>query len=344
MSLGYIRIAVFVGLAAILSGCDEWFSHQRAFEVTVDLTVEGQRMQITRRILCEGEVRRDIGMRSRIQYRSTTRSFGERLPSGGAVMVVTPHFCTANRKEGSTSDLLKVSKGHIPYIGWTDNAERPNIIETYVSPGYFERSNGRVRYHGMTARIIDADLAKAGAVDAFDWFGGRITSGIRYGFNAVKIPAGELRALDGVSASLKDVKSLSRLSDKLNLKIGASFPIVYGASRLNRGLGLVGTPRPDRANGSSRLSAERAHTLNTFYPLFKINGGFGIRPGEQGYFVFYRSSIGVKDGTPSTMTFEIGDDSVVLPATGRTPMAVYDPNTRTVYSVKVVSMRFPPSK
>lgn len=339
------RPAIFLALIAMslaLAGCEEWFSHWRAFEVTVDLTVEGQRKQITRQIMCQGEVKRDIGMRARVLYKPTARAFGERLPSGGAVMVVTPQLCvSAHRTDESTSDVIQISKGHIPYIGWTDNADHPNIIEAYVSPGYFKRRNGRVRYHGMIAKVINVASVNAGPVDEFEWFGGG-HSGLRHSFNVVSIPEHDWRALEGVSAALKEIKSFSRLPDKLNSQIGAAFPLVYGASRLYGGLGLVGTPSPDRPYLISRLPTEWALILNTFFPLFEEDGRFVMKPQEQGYFVFYRSNVDAEpDETGSTLNFQVGEGNVVLPATGRSPMAVYDPNRKIVFSVKAVPIRFP---
>ena len=93
MSIKSIPIAALIGIATILSGCTEWFTYRQAFEVTVDLTAEGERMQIVRQIACVGEVRRNLSLRSYVVYKPSSRGFGARLPSGAAVMIVTPAFC-----------------------------------------------------------------------------------------------------------------------------------------------------------------------------------------------------------------------------------------------------------
>lgn len=326
---------VCILLVGTLSGCAEWVPHWRAFEVTVDLTVEGDRMQITRKILCEGKVRRRAGITPYVQWESTTYAFGEQVPSDGAVMVVTPGLCTkAYREENAASDEIFIPKGHIPFIGWADDADKPNVVEAYVSPGYFQKSSARVRYHGMTARIIDPEAAKPGPVDAFDWFG--FGPNLQYGFIAVPVPKSDWEQMPDIKAYVAKNRKFGQLPNQLSLKL-------WGRSIVRFEYWMVaGTPRPFPPYSVAPITNQQLETLNSFHPLVKGERGLGIQPQESGYLVFYRSDLLNKsNSSDQRFTFVVDDNEISLPATGAGPFAVFDPVSEVVFHINAIAFRFP---
>ncbi len=330
------RVAfVCILMVGTLFGCAEWVPHWRAFEVTVDLTFEGERTQITRKILCEGKVRRRAGITPYVQWESTTYAFGQRMPSSEAVMVVTPGLCTkAYREENAASDEIFIPKGHIPFIGWADDADSPNVVEAYVSPGYFQKTNARVRYHGMTARIINPEAAEPGPVDAFDWFG--FGPNLQYGFIAVPVPKSVWDQKPDIKAYVTKNKKFGQLPNQLSLDLWGKYIVRFEYWM------VAGTPRPFPPYSVAPITKQQLETLNNFHPLVKGERGLGIQPKESGYLVFYRSRLLNKgNSSDQKFTFVVDDNEISLPATGAGPFAVFDPVSETIFHINAVAFRFP---
>ncbi len=329
-----------VALPLALSACaphTDYFE-TRAFEVTVDLTAEGRRMQITRTIECEPRRRRHAGIRPYTQWRAATKSFGERLPSGAAVMMVTPSFCrSAYRKPGMKGDELPVSPGHVPYIGWADNAEDPSVVETYISPDYFKRPDARVRYHGMTARLVPGDEMQTKR-DEIGWFmNWKTLSGdeTAYALYAQAIPHHIWKKIPVVASYVRNLESPTLLPRNLTFVYGKEFNLLYGTSRLRKGYGLSAGPSPDRA-----YDRETAPSGSSILPLRQIKGRYSVNGTEKGYLAFYRV-VHVPLQLPS-VKLRIGDTDVEIPVRSSGIYAVYVPQTSTIYRIlSGVVTRFP---
>jgi hypothetical protein len=325
-ALGLVSLLFMTGSCGIHTD----YFETRAFEVTVDLTAEGQRMQITRTIECEPWRRREAGLIPYTQWRAKTESFGQRLPSGAAVMIVTPSFCrSAYRKEGSSSDELPVSKGHIPYIGWADNADNPTVVEAYISPEYFKQPYARVIYHGMSARIVPSSSIEPGKKDGFEWFRGPAV-GQRpnaYAVFAQSIPMEKWKSIPDVAQYVRTVDKVMLLPSELAFKYGGQFSLIYGQDRVRNGLGLPSGPSPD-------WTYDKGHNQDTtrILPILRRDDHFIIDPSKRGFLTYYR--LGELPGAPSRrimIDLQIGDDRISLPVGNSLIHAVYDPNSRTIF-------------
>lgn len=342
-----MRFSLAVGTAVALLALSACAPHTdyfetRAFEITVDLTAEGQRMQITRTIECEPWRRRHAGVRPYTQWRPATKSFGERLPSGAAVMMVTPSFCrSAYRKPGMKGDELPVSPGHIPYIGWADNADNPTVVETYISPEYFERPDARVRYHGMTARLVPAGTVRSKADDTFSWFADGYTGQIRFGYYALVVSKKKWERFFSLPKKSESGNVPIRLQRSFALEFFKAFNEPRPFDR-SLGEGLLIGPSPDRQSDELSINPDRLELLSEIRPLFKSDRGFEIRHGELGYLVSYSSNMPTRYGeVPSEFSFAVEGERVLLPATGSGPIAVYDPRNGTIFKINAHTVLFP---
>jgi hypothetical protein len=89
---------------------------ERAYEVTVDLVVEGEPLTITRTVNCVpylSSVQLDI----RRSWKASLESFGKRLKSGDAVIVVAPPLCgVAELSFGEDTRPIPINVEYIPLI------------------------------------------------------------------------------------------------------------------------------------------------------------------------------------------------------------------------------------
>lgn len=326
-----LRWLIAMGLMAGLFACaphTDYFE-TRAFEVTVDLTAEGQRMQITRTIECEPRRRRHGGIKPYTQWRAATKSFGERLPSGAAVMMVTPSFCrSAYRKPGMKGDELPVSQGHIPYIGWADDADNPTVVETYISPDYFKRPDARVRYHGMTARLVSGGSLRKKS-DDFEWFENwesLSADETAIAMYARAIPQEIWMTIPVVVAHVRKLNVPTLLPPSLNYVYGKQSNLLYGEDRLRAGNGLTTGPRPGLAyHQGTKLD------VSGILSITRTNGRYSISPSAKGYLAFYR--IALDSSGQRIAILRLGDTDVRIPVQISGISSVYDPKTSTIFRI-----------
>jgi len=318
------------------------FLDERAFEVTIDLTVEGDQLKITRKINCIPYLRWE-GLPSGQSWRPAFRQFGERLKSGGAVIGVTPLLCGhAYLEQDEPSKDLAIPEGHIPYFRWVDNADSPGLIEAYISKDYFSRLNPRVRYHGMTARALPYD-ASFPANDPFDW---SLKNGLSWdnqdhldifvGFYAWPIAEEEQWSKDAnVADYLRSLDQAQVLPEAISSKLGR-FSAQIDGSWFASGMGVQ--PGPNLSGSYRRRDVK--YRLGDFLPLLKTGDGHEIKSQERDYLVFYPfDNSKSEDKYKPTTTFFIGDRALFLQA-HETP-AVYDPTTKTVYRFGMDWSSFP---
>jgi hypothetical protein len=338
---------VSTGLAVLLlASCAELLPHERAFEVTVDLTAEGQRRQITRRILCEGEVMREIGIvTTRIYWRAQTRSFGERLPSGAGVMMVTPSLCwSAFRRDNAKDDNIPIAEDHVPLIGWTDNVDSPTIVEAYIWPGYFSQPNARVRYHGMTAKVIEPHQVDRSSVGDLNWFGRAQAGEIHYSLYAAIIPSSEWKKFKDIAAFVSQKDQQTALPREMSFRLSGKYRVPFGNSEAFQGVGLPGTPYPDDPNRRWPVTDQQVRNLANFHPMFRTDRGFEIRTNQKGYLTIHASNIQKSiQLSPQMITLVIGNEThdVKFPLE---PISIYEPSTQTIFYVLALQMMFPNSK
>lgn len=311
-----------------------------AYDVTVDLTAEGQRVTFTRRVSCIPSV----GWELIDQYQRMTPafgSFGERLPSGGAVMVVTPRICGRIAETFEGSGELAIPEGHVPSIGWADDVDHPNVIETYVSRSYFDRPNARVRYHGMTVKSARFSIFR-GRNEAFNWFNnGHRTSPaeLGYGFYAWAVPEEEWSGDEMLAGYLDNLDRPDVLPAELDVRVQKINPFALGQGDRMLGHGLDDGPPPD---GQQRRAIPE---LARIIPLIDVGEGFEIRPGEQGYLAFHRVQkySGPDEGIRYLRILIDGEEITfeIRRVLGVYTASIYDPSSRVIYRIHQAGTTFP---
>jgi len=339
-----MAVALVVGVLGTTEG--SWwlrsiFLEPRAFVVTVDLSVENERLKLTQEINCIPYLRWE-GLASFRAWRPAIRQFGERLKSGGAVIVTTPGILCgpAHLEQDERSKGLAIPEGHIPYIKWVDNADRPGLIEAYVSKDYFSRSNPRVRFHGMTARAIPYDSSYP-AEDPFDWsskprsdWDAQDHLGMFPGFYAWPIMEEQWSKDDTIAGYVRPLDEAQVLPPDISSKMEKFYGIIdHSWFLIGRGL----PPGP----GVDGVYRHRDSDLNLgrLLPLSKRGISYETKPQEQGYIAYYRSEEDKPNISWPTIEFVVGDST--LPVQTSEMPAVYDPTTKTIYRIETVWASFP---
>jgi hypothetical protein len=125
------------------------------FEIDLALTFDGEPVRLHRRIEC---VRYDVGSHNEgprgIQSYATPRSVGQRLASGGAIMLVVPDVCGELARQAQTVPVPELTMGDddLPLIAWTPTPDDPEMIEVYAARSYYQRPDARVRFHDLAIR------------------------------------------------------------------------------------------------------------------------------------------------------------------------------------------------
>ncbi len=157
---------------------DTW--PEPVFRLTIDLEVDGEPFPITRIINCH---KNHPGLR--------LTSWGERLPDGGAVIVLHPAICglgpdgitariEAQRKEPPVIHrqlAYRTSRWtrqeYLPALLYTPDAERQQPLYAYLPPTAYDNADAAFQYHGMTLEPVAEDTPLSQPDDfGWIWIGG----------------------------------------------------------------------------------------------------------------------------------------------------------------------------
>ena len=154
-----------------------------AFEIEANLTFDGEAVAIGRRIDCiewwDVDHISGAGISRRFPIYPTVQSVGQRLASGGAVMMLVPYeedVCLelVDWADESPSARLgtiahPLPDDYLPLIAWTPTPDDPEMIEAYVARSYYERPDARVHLSDLAIRFATPSSV-ASEEDEFDWF------------------------------------------------------------------------------------------------------------------------------------------------------------------------------
>ncbi len=338
-------------VAIILETKEGWwwlrsiFLEPRAFVITVDLEVEDERLALKRRINCLPYMRWE-GLAYFPAWQPAILQFGERLNSGGAVVVTTPYpLChRAHLENDESSKELAIPEGHIPYIRWINNADKADLIEGYFATDYFSRPNARVRYSGMTATAIPYKSSFP-AQDPFDW----ISKNLPYwdkegrldmfpGFYAWPIPEQQWSQDDSIARYLRVLDQPKVLPKSVSSSL-ARFSAFIDRPWLSIGRGAL----PGPSLGGSYRGGNLVDRIGNFLPLLKTANGFEIRDQERGYLAYHRieQPDNWREHLPLDVAVVIGEQALSIKPRAFEHQAIYDPNTRTIYLVKAEWTGYP---
>ena len=313
--------------------------------MTVDLVVEGEPLTITRTVNCVpylSSVQLDI----RRSWKASLESFGKRLKSGDAVIVVAPPLCgVAELSFGEDTRPIPINVEYIPLIRWVDNPDRPTVIEDYVSRGYFYASNQRVRYEGMSAQAVPYESA-ATELEELDWFSAGRNNAFRpresiaaNGYVVWPISEGEWSKIDEIAAEIRGLDQISVLSPEIARQLAAHFSPQIHYDWIDRGQGLVPGPGPISYGGSLRMKRDLAEIM----PLTFNDGTFESSKQERGYLILYPIAWNrPKDNDASEIEFQIDGQTFSIQSTKLTRVTtIYVPKSRAVYQLVPLSKHIP---
>jgi len=310
---------------------------ERAYEVTVDLVVEGEPLTITRTINCVPFLS-GVELKIRQSWKASLESFGERLASGSAVIVAAPPLCgVAEISFGENSKSLPIPDEYRPLIRWVDNPDHPTVIEDYIARGYFELPNARLRYQGMSARAVPYQ-SSAMEFEELDWFSAGRSSALNqsasegaYGYVAWPIFEHEWSTDEAISHEIRSIDRTSEISLPLARRLMEQFSPQIHYDWIGRGQGLVPGPGPTGYGSSWRMKRD----LTQIMPLFIRNGAFEPNEQERGYLVLYPIASNPSEGNnPLELMFRINGQTISVGFAGFTgATTIYVPETKTIYQL-----------
>ena len=310
---------------------------ERAFEGTVDLVVEGEPMTITRTINCVPFLS-GVELKIRQSWKASLESFGKRLQSGDAVIVVAPPLCgVAELSYSEDSRPLPLHTDYIPLIRWIDVPDRPTRIEDYIARGYFDRSNQRVRYEGMSARAVPYQSA-AREFEELDWFSASQSealapreSAIAFGYVVWPIAESEWSKIEDIASEIRAIDQISVLPPMVARQLLAHFSPQIHYDWIDRGQGLVPGPGPISYGGSLRMKRDLAEIM----PLTFNDGTFESSKQERGYLILYPIAWNQpKDNDASEIEFQIDGQTISIEFAKLTRVTtIYVPQSRAVYQL-----------
>ena len=303
---------------------------ERAFEVTVDLVVEDEPVTITRTVNCVpylSSVQLDI----RRSWKASLESFGKRLKSGDAVIVVTPPLCgVAELSCGEDSCRIPINDEFLPLIRWVDDPDHPSVIEDYITEGYFERPDARIRYQGMSARAVPY---KSSAMDFQGMDGANPPFRTRdskaaYGYVAWPISEIVWSTDESIAEEIRAIERISELPLELSRQLIGKFSSQIFSDTINRGQGLV---RALRATNSREL--QRRRDLDQIVPLFLDGDAFELHKRKRGYLTFYTATSKPPEGNdPAVIRLRINGKTMSVRFTGIPGVAtIYLAESKTIY-------------
>jgi hypothetical protein len=313
---------------------------ERAFEVTVDLMVEGEPVTITRTVNCVpylSSVQLDI----RRSWKASLESFGKRLKSGDAVIVVAPILCgVAELSFGEDSRPITINDEYVPLIRWIDDPDHPTVIEDYITESYFERPDARIRYRGMTARAVPY---KSSAMDFQGLDGANPPFRTRdskaaYGYATWPIPESVWSTDEDIAEEIRAIEQISELPLELSRQlIGMLSPNIF-SDTINRGQGLVTALR---ATNTRKLGRRRE--LDQVVPLSLNDDAFELDERKRGSLVFYPTASNPPEGNdPSVIRLRINGKTMSVKFTGIPGVAtIYVPESKVMYQLVVLSTNVP---
>lgn len=326
-------LAVFV--IGALYGCGTELARPHAFNIVVDLTAEGETVQIRRRVICDPRRDPQTGFLSWTRYPA---SLGARLKSKAAVIVVTPDIC------GPAATALvrgknELAKRFVPLIAWINDADDPTKLEVYVSTEYSERSDARIRFDGIKVVAVDQTLLPESAPGEFGWLGEspgerRLRRNTRFfsGFYAKEIHENEWGKSSELGRRLRAIRSPMRVDGGKIDSFTQEKPVEDALIEMRRGHGVM--------------------QLSDVIPLFGDRVEVARRRAQSGYLALGWSPDEVrKDGTVMVptirlpgVTVKLDGQEVSVPFPLHSAEAVFDPATRSILLVHGTSIEIPANR
>ncbi len=168
----------------------------RFYDVEVLVEAEGELHTINATLKCEykraGLIRffpLADGAAKLSGYGMDIASVGYRLPSGAGLVIHPGKYCAANAPRAWSLDGEANDFDEIPTVYWLDNADKPDVIEAYVSEVYYQHPEARIKL--LSLQMTSASWWLSWATDPRDqvgWLKRGLSKKPHYTLSAYAIP------------------------------------------------------------------------------------------------------------------------------------------------------------
>lgn len=168
------RSCFYVVIGAIslaLSACDFRISefdnpYRIYYEVTMDLSVEGERFDFSGVFQCKYDSDAVLGFYLYGSWHAPRyklvryRQMAKRLPSGAGLIAVPENLCKMPRGVLAADESYvqkeiekKINLENPPELYWLDNHENPSVIEAFTWPIYYQHQEARIELHDVSVEV-----------------------------------------------------------------------------------------------------------------------------------------------------------------------------------------------
>jgi len=216
---------------------------RRFYEVGVSFSAEGQDFEHTAIV----EIRptkiafTTFSMTRQLRTIKLTSWMGKRLPSGAAVLFWVPWKGDLARLAQAQADAGERSVRFLPEAYWLDDADDPTVIESFVSPAYYEQSSPRIRIHWFSVKQVSNGLPTDPRRE-IGWLSKSNDAGRFEGLYANVVTKSEWHQITDVAAALLDHTKFSILPSEVQSELNRHFGFWEINVKRDHGIPLENSP------------------------------------------------------------------------------------------------------
>ena len=223
--------------------------HRYCSEFTIAFSAEGSEFTLQSVVISESYRGGPLSYGG-VAFRNYPRLVGKRLPSGAGVAFNVPfdEMSTLRDRQANRDgpDLL-------PYTYWFDDADKPSLMEVYISELYNDAPSGRVRVNAISAKQLP-ECKPSDPVNEIAWLQRPLDERAMYGLFAYVVPEQEWRKHLPLAECLSQLDRFDAVPDdwvdeaQLSSVLGGRAPAWGGPSVLLRVAGrkVLDQPLHDR--------------------------------------------------------------------------------------------------
>ncbi len=167
LSLGLLVLAVAGWIGARVFSAGPLEPPRFFYRVKADVTFDGKPYTIDDWVACNTKSFYSPSRGKHWGYQLSVENVGVRTADGGALFIKTPDLCRpawARHKaleagEPNTPPLSDVSAppNHLPEFFWFDDADKPTLVEAYLSDVYYQRPDRRLTINALAIGSVSRE-------------------------------------------------------------------------------------------------------------------------------------------------------------------------------------------
>jgi hypothetical protein len=312
----------------------------RYLDVSVDLTVEGEPITISRVIECWPYFYHELGSPFLPSLVPAHQAITHRLQTGaGVIVVIPPAQCFSGARP--------LPGDYIPLIAWVDDADNPTVIEAYFSGTLVRSSEARVRFRDMRIRN-STDLERVESPDEFGWWRNLEQAGYK---QDQSVPA-DWFAIFGRLLERPQWQTSQTLSEMLE-RAGGPLVLTSEPAKAARDIAPLIFPTAEIVQGQAQGDQERIRSgledeFRDVVPLRRVDGALAPSVSERGTIVYYRTSELMRSGIVQKQTDRgelfprpiVSYDLSGQPVKAEAGRSLFDPASAHLINVTSMQLRF----